>query len=154
VKPAIAKITRRHLFVFFLGLLLALSAGSLAWLESADHYQRCSGNCEGNERLAAFSHDKTFDDPAVSSTPTDRISELQSVNLGGSSDLRAATAGSMLSHADTGPSGGEGLKNPSGERASTPGPLFFLLIGSALIGIRLLIGYRSRKVKHLATGTQ
>ncbi|HSE91190.1 MAG TPA: hypothetical protein VLJ79_33585 [Candidatus Binatia bacterium] len=123
MKAAMGKITRKHFFVIFLGLLSAFSFGISASARAAE--------------LA----------------PTDRISALQSADLGSGIDAQAAAPGSMPSNTSQVATSAQALKNPGTEGGSTPGPRFFLVIGLALIGVRLIISYRSRKVKNLATET-
>ena len=82
------------------------------------------------------------------------MSTLQSVNLDDTSNVQAATPGSVLSRADAGTANAQTLKSPASDGGSALGPHFFLLIGLALIGLRLIIAYRSRKVKNLAEGTR
>jgi len=127
MKAAMARVTCKHFFLIFLGLLSAFFLGSTSWPYSVAQNQNCSGNCESHERLAAFAHNKPLDVSAVSFSLAEGINLIQAADLGGGSDV-----------------GTEG--------GSTPGPRFFLLIGLALIGVRLVISYRSRKVKNLATG--
>ncbi len=85
-------------------------------------------------------------------TPTDRNTALQSADLI-NVDVEFAAAGSIPSKTDQGPSSAQTLVIPGTEGGSTPGPRSFLLIGLVLIGVRLIISYRSRKVKNLATET-
>ena len=85
-------------------------------------------------------------------TPTDRNTALQSADLI-NVDVQFAAAGSIPSKTDQGPSSAQTLVSPGTEGGSTPGPRSFLLIGLVLIGVRLIISYRSRKVKNLATET-
>lgn len=75
------------------------------------------------------------------------------MDLSSASDVRATTPGPTLSRTEQGSSTTQANKNPATEGASTPAPSFFLLLGLALIGIRLVISYRSRKLKNLATET-
>jgi hypothetical protein len=153
MKAATARVTHKHFFVIFLGLLSAFFLGSTAWPYSVAQNQNCSGNCESHERLAAFTHDKPLNVGAESFTLAEGINVIQAADLGGGSDVRAATSGSTLSNTGQVPTSAQALNNPGTEGGSTPGPRFFLLIGLALIGVRLVISYRSRKVKNLATGT-
>lgn len=146
MKPAAIRITRHHLFIIALGLLSALAVGGFAWPYPLRPYENCSGNCKSNEQSVAF-------DRAGSPSRTSEVNALQPVNLNGSGDVQAATPGNMLSHADSGPASVQALKSPAPDGGSALGPHFFLLIGLALIGLRLIIAYRSRKVKSFATGT-
>ena len=153
MQAAMARVTHKHFFVIFLVLLSAFSFGSLAWPYSVAQNQNCSGNCESHERLAAFTHNQPLDVGAVTFTLAEGTSVIQAADLGGGSDVRAATAESTLSNTDQGAASAQAHKNPGTEGGSTPGPGFFLLIGLALIGVRLVISFRSRKVKNLAAGT-
>jgi hypothetical protein len=153
MKAAMARVTHKNFFVIFLGLLSAFSLGSSAWPYSVAQNQNCSGNCESHELLAAFTHNKPLNVGAESFTLAEGINVIQAADLGGGSDARAATLGSTLSDTGQVPTSAQALNYPGTEGGSTPGPRFFLLIGLALIGVRLVISYRSRKVKNLATGT-
>jgi hypothetical protein len=152
MKATMARITRKHFFIIFLGLLSAFSLGSSVWSDSVAQTQDCSGDCEKVEQIAV-TLSKTLDVGTASFTPAAGISVLQAADLGGGSDVRAATWESTLFNTDQGATSVQALKNPGTEGGSTPGPDFFLLIGLALISVRLVISYRSRKVKNLATGT-
>ena len=101
---------------------------------------------------SAFSFGISVSARTASLTPTDRTSALQSVDLA-SVDVQSAAAGSIPSKTDQGPTSAQALANSATEAGSTPGPRSFLLVGLVLIGARLIISYRSRKVKNLATGT-
>ena len=101
---------------------------------------------------SAFSFGISVSARVASLTPIDRTSALQSVDLA-SVDVQAAAAGSILSKTDQGPNSTQALANSATEGGSTPGPRSFLLVGLVLIGVRLIISYRSRKGKNLATGT-
>jgi hypothetical protein len=153
MNAAMARITCKHFFAIFLGLLSVFSFGNSVWAYSVAQNRDCAGNCESDERLATFTHDKLLYVGAVSFTPAEGINVIQAADLGGGSDARAATLGSTLSNTGQVPTSAQALNYPGTEGGSTPGPRFFLLIGLALIGVRLVISYRSRKVKNLATGT-
>jgi hypothetical protein len=153
MKAAIARVTRKHFFLIFLGLLSAFSLGSSALPYPVAQNQNCSGNCESHERLAASAHNKPLNVGAESFTLAEGLNVVQAADLGRGSDVRAATSGNTLSNTDQAPTSMQAHKNLGSEGGSTPGPPFFLLIGLALIGVRLVISYRSRKVKNLATGT-
>ena len=101
---------------------------------------------------SAFSFGISVSARTASLTNTDRTSALQSVDLA-SLDVQSAAAGSIPSKTDQGPTSAQALANSATEGGSTPGPRSFLLVGLVLIGARLIISYRSRKVKNLATGT-
>jgi len=152
MKTAMARVTHKNFFVIFLGLLSAFSLLSSAWPYSVAQNQNCSGNCESHE-LAAFTHNQPLSVGAESFTLAEGINVIQAADFGGGgSDVQAAT-GSTLSNTGQVPTSAQVLNNPGTEGGSTPGPRFFLPIGLALIGVRLVISYRSRKVKNLATGT-
>lgn len=123
MEAAIAGITRKRLFIIFLGIASTLSFGISVSART------------------------------TSLTPTDRTSALQSVDLANSVEVQSAAAGTIPSKTDQGPSSAQALVNPATEGGGTPGPRSFLLIGLVLIGVRLIISHRSRKVKNLATGT-
>jgi hypothetical protein len=123
MKAAIARVTRKPFFTMFLGLASALSFG-----------------------ISVSAHTTNL-------TPTDRTSALQSVDLASGVDVQPAAAGSIPSKTDQRPTSAQALVNPGTEGGNTPGARSFLLIGLVLIGARLIISYRSRKVKNLATGT-
>ena len=123
MKAAIARVTRELFFIVFLGLL--------------------SATCFGNYALAR----------TASFTPADQNTAPQSVDRINSVDVQSAAAGSIPSKTDQGPTSAQALVSPGTEGGSTPGPRSFLLIGLVLIGVRLIISYRSRKVKNLATET-
>ena len=150
---AIARATRKHFFVIFLGLLSAFSLGSSVWPYSVTQNQNCSGNCESHERLATLPHTKTLDLRTASFTSVEGTSVLQVANVSDVGDVQAATPGGTLSLTDQGVTSAQAHKNPAIEGGSTPGPHVFLLIGLGLIVVRFIISYRSRKVKNLATGT-
>jgi len=152
MKAAMARVTHKNFFVIFLGLLSAFSLLSSAWPYSVAQNQNCSGNCESHE-LAAFTHNQPLSVGAESFTLAEGINVIQAADFGGGSDVQAAISGSTLSNTGQVPTSAQVLNNPGTEGGSTPGPRFFLLIGLALIGVRLVISYRSRKVKNLATGT-
>ena len=127
MKAAIATVTRELFFIVFLGLLSAI--------------------CFGNSVSAR----------TASLTPTDRNTALQSADLINSVDsgvdVQPAAAGSIPSRTDQGPTSAQTLVSTGTEGGSTPGPRSFLLLGLVLIGVRLIISCRSRKVKNLATET-
>jgi hypothetical protein len=117
MKTAMGKITRKHFIVVLLGL------------------------------LSAFSFEIAASARTATSAPADRISGLQSADLGSNIDAQAAAPGSMPSNTSQVTTSAQAFKNPGTETGSTPGPSFFLLIGLALIAVRLIISYRSRKGK-------
>ena len=125
MKAAIARITRKLFFIIFLGHRSDVLLWDLA----------VSGL-----RTASL-------DPL--------LTELVRFNpwISPSVEVQSAAAGTIPSKTDQGPTSAQALANPATEGGSTPGPRFFLLIGLVLIGVRLIISYRSRKVKNLATGT-
>jgi hypothetical protein len=148
MKRVMARTTRKHFVAICLALLSAFYLGSTAWPYSAAQKQNCSVNCESHERLAALTHSKTLDARTVIFMPADGTSVSAVLT---SADVEPAAAGSIPSNTDPGATSAQALTDPVTE-GSTPGPRFFLLIGLALIGVRLIISYRSRKVKNLATG--
>ena len=127
MKAAIARVTRELFFIVFLGLLSAICPGNSVSVRTA------------------------------SLTQTDRNTALQSADLINSVDngvdVQPVAAGSISSKTYQGPTSAQTLVSTGTEGGSTPGPRSFLLIGLVLIGVRLIISYRSRKVKNLATET-
>ena len=121
MKAATARVTHKHFFVIFLGLLSAFFLGSTSWPYSVAQNQNCSGNCESHERLAAFTHDKPLNVGAESFTLAEGINVIQAADLGGGSDVRAAAAGSIPSKTDQDPTSAQALVNPATEGGSTPG---------------------------------
>src|SRR5215813_7082959 len=108
MKPAIARITRKHLLVIFLGLSSTFSLGSSAWSHTAQN-QNCSGKCESDEALPMFLDTKA---------PDLRTSMLQSAKVSNTGDIRAATPGSTLSHTDQGTTRAYVHNNPAIEAGS------------------------------------
>lgn len=135
---ALARPPRKHFFLLFLGIFSAFSLASTAWSYSVLQSQSCFSNCDMR---------------TVSFTPADRSSGSEPMDLSSASDVRATTQDPALSHTEQGSSTAQANKNPATEAASTPAPSFFLLLGFGLIGIRLVISYRSKKLKNLATET-
>jgi hypothetical protein len=149
----VTKDTRKHFFVALLGFLAVFSLGNESWSYSQTQNQPCSGNCGGLERLDTSASSKSLDARPLSFTSADRLSDAQSMDLSSASDIRSTTPGSNLANTDQGATSAQAFKNPGTDGGSTPGPGFFLLVGLALIGVRMVISYRSRKLKNLATGT-
>jgi hypothetical protein len=155
MRMATVRIMSKQFFRIFFALSVASSFQNLAWADSIARRQDCSSNCErvadlGNHQpLAAVTHTETLGTHLVSFTRADQINLPQSVNVGSSGEAQAATP----SDADAGSSMPLGAKNSGSETGSNPGPRFFLLIGLGLIGVRLVIAYRSKKVKNLPADT-
>ena len=148
----VTKVTREHFFVVLLGFLAVLSLGNESWSYPLTQNQTCSGSCGDLERLDTSAASKSLDARPLSFTSSDRLSDAQSMDLSSASDIRSTTPGSNLANTDQGATSTQAFKNPGTDGGSTPGPGFFLLVGLALIGVRMVISYRSRKVKNLATG--
>ena len=89
----------------------------------------------------------------ISASASDRVNAAESTDLADSVQVQSAMAGVRPSSSDQGAANSQALVNPTTESTSSPGPGLFLLIGLFLIGARLIIAYRSRKVKNLATET-
>lgn len=153
MKAIMAKGTCKNFFVLVLAILLAFSLESWAWPYSLTENQNCSGNCEKLETSATSTPNKNLNARNVSSTTADHITGAQSMDLSSASGVQTITPGNTLSHTDQGAATAQVNKNPAAEGTNTPGPSFFLLLGLVLIGIRLVISYRSRKLKNLATET-
>jgi hypothetical protein len=144
MKVVVAKVTGKRFFVLILTILSTFYLESGAWPYSLSENQNCSANCENlgisNKNLNARN---------VSSTPADQFTGAQSTNLNSASEVRTITPSNTLSHADQ-RAATQADKNSAAEGTNAPGPSFFLLLGLVLIGIRLVISYRSRKLKNLA----
>src|SRR5262245_34075957 len=89
----------------------------------------------------------------ISASASDRVNRLESTDLANVVEAQPAVVASRPSTSDQGAVNAQAIVNPATESSSTPGPRSFLLIGLVLIGARLIIAYRSRKVKNLATET-
>ena len=96
--------------------------------------------------LSAFSFE-------ISASASDRVNRREPTDLANGVEAQPAVVASRPSTSDQGAVNAQALVSPATESANTPGPRFFLLIGLVLIGARLIIAYRSRKVKNLATET-
>ncbi len=153
MKTAMARIKRKYCLLIFSVLLSVFSLASPLPASSVAQNQDCSSNCESHKRLATFSHTKASEVRTRSFTSSYPIGVVQSADLAGGIDVQAAVSGSTPSNTDPGSARAQALRNPVIDAGNAPGPRFFLLIGLALIGARLIISYRSRKVKNLATGT-
>ena len=153
MKAVVAKVTCKHFIFVVLAILLTFSLKSSAWPYSLTENQNCSGNCENLETSATSAPNKNLNERNMIGTTADHITTAQSMDLSSASDVRTITPGNTLSHNDQGAATTQANKNPATEGANTAGPSFFLLLGLVLIGIRLVISYRSRKLKNLATET-
>lgn len=155
MKPVTEKIASKHFFRIFLVLLAASSLQNPLWAGSIASNQACSSNCEGitaatiHEPLGTSVDIKTTG-AAEAKSPT-RLA--QSAPVSGSGDAQAATPRSTPSSSDEGPDKALAVANSGSEGGSNPGPRLFLLIGLALIGVRLIVAYRSRKAKNFVTET-
>ena len=146
MKPVIEKTASKQFFRIFLVLLAASSLQSSLWADSMVSNQACSSNCESvTAQLGTSGHIRT-EGVADATSPT-RLA--QSAPVSGSGDAHAAMPRSTPSNGDEGPD----KANSGSEGGSNPGPHLFLLIGFALIGLRLIVAYRSRKAKNLAAET-
>src|SRR4029077_12399681 len=141
----------KQFFRIFLVLLAASSLQSSRWADSIVSNQACSSNCEAvtaptiHEQLATSVDIKTAG--AADATSPTRLAQSAPVNSSG--EAHAATPRSTPSNGDEGPD----KANSGSEGGGNPGPHLFLLIGFALIGVRLIVAYRSKKARNLATGT-
>jgi hypothetical protein len=145
MKAAMVKITRNVLFSVFFALLTTSSLGGSVWAYSGTQNQDCSSNCE-RIALPEIGRFSQITPPAVhpvNFASTEQVGALQPMEAR-AGEVHAAVPRVTPSNADAsdGGSGGPG-----------PGPRFFLTLGSVLIGIRLIISYRSRKVRKLAAET-
>jgi hypothetical protein len=103
--------------------------------------------------LPAFAIGHQVSARAASLTPTDRMSAIEFVNLPSSIDVQAATPPNTSADTNQVPSSVQALKDSGVEGGNTSRPRSFFLIGLALIGMRLVISHRSKKLKNLATET-
>jgi hypothetical protein len=147
MKAAIAEIIRTHLLRLFFSLLTTFSTGSWVWAYSVAQNQDCASNCErialpqSHQQIEVFAQIKTQAANPASFPPAEQVGALQPLESAVGVDVRVA--GPRVT-----PSGADAT-----EGGSTPGPRFFLIIGSVLIGVRLIISYRSRKLRKLAAET-
>ena len=126
MKAAMVEITRNHLFRVFFALLTTSSLGSSVW---------------AHEQIGTFSQIKPPAVRPISFAPAEQVGALQPMESSGGGDVRTAVPRVTPSNADASDGG------------SNPEPRFFLIIGSVLIGIRLIISYWSRKLRKLAAET-
>jgi hypothetical protein len=126
MKAAMVEITRNHLFRVFFALLTISSLGSSVW---------------AHEQIGTFSQIKPPTVRPISFAPAEQVGALQPMESSGGGDVRTAVPRVTPSNADASDGG------------SNPEPRFFLIIGSVLIGIRLIISYWSRKLRKLAAET-
>lgn len=147
MKSSIAKMTRTHLLGIFFAILTTISTGSSVWADSIAQHQECASNCErialseGHEQTENFTQIKTASANQATFTPAEQVGTLQPLESAAAADVRAAVPRVTPSSTD------------ATEGGSAPGPRFFLIIGSVLIGVRLIISYRSRKLRKLAAET-
>jgi hypothetical protein len=144
MKAVMAKITRNVLFRVVFALLTASSLGGSVWAYSGTQNQDCSSNCERTAlpEIGRFSQLKPPAVHPVNFASTEQVGALQPMEARGA-EVHAAVPRVTPSNPDA----SDGGSGPG------PGPQFFLTIGSVLIGIRLIISYRSRKVRKLAAET-
>ena len=151
MKPVMVKIASKQFFRIFLILLAASSLQSSLWADSMASNQGCSSNCEAV--TAPTIHKQLATSLTTASTDATNPTGLtQSASVSGGDDAQAATQRSTPSNGEEGADKAL-VANSGSEGGNNPGPRLFLLIGFALIGVRLIVAYRSRKAKNLATGT-
>jgi hypothetical protein len=140
--------TRNRLLRVFLALLTTFSTGSLVWADSVAQHQDCASNCEqiaqsqSHEQFGVFTQIKPTSANPVTVTPVEQVNALQPLEPAAAADVRAAGPPVTPSNAD------------ASEGGSAPGPNSFLIMGSVLIGARLIISYRSRKPRKMAAETR
>jgi hypothetical protein len=147
MKAAMTEIIRNHLLRLFFALLTTFSTGTLVWAYTVAQNQDCASNCEpialsqSHERIGVFTQvNATSANPATFAS-AEQVGALQPSQSAAAGDVHAAAPRVASSSAD------------ASEGGSTPGPRFFLIIGSILIGARLIISYRARKLRKLAAET-
>ena len=154
MKAVVGKLARKYRFVFVVvGFLSIFSFEVWASSDWLSQKQNCSNNCEIPETLAASNPTAESNTRIAAAVPTERTGGSQPMHLSNGNDLRAMTPASTWSRPDQGSIDTQANKSPASDGASTPGASFFLILGLALIGIRLVISYRSRKLKNLAAQT-
>jgi hypothetical protein len=143
MKAAMIEITRNHFFGVFLALSTTCFFGSSVWAYYGMPNQDCSNNCE-RIALAEIGKLSQIMPPAVhpvNFASTEQVGALQPMEARGG-EVHAAVPRVMPSNPDT-----------TSEGENNLGAGSFLVVGSVLIGIRLTISYRSRKVRKLAAQT-
>jgi hypothetical protein len=86
-------------------------------------------------------------------TRADRHSVVQVADLGGGTGIQAARPDNIPNNADHSAGRHQITQNTGTEAGNNSAPRFFFLTGFALIAARIIVSYRSRKVKNLAIGT-
>jgi hypothetical protein len=142
-----AEIIRNHLLRVFFALLTAFSTGSLLWAYSVAQNQDCTSDCErialseSHQQIEVFTKIKTTSANPATFIPAKQVGAVQPLESAAGGDVYAAVPRVIPSSAD------------ASEGGSTPGPGFFLIIGSVLIAARVIISSRSRKLRKLAAET-
>jgi hypothetical protein len=80
-------------------------------------------------------------------------SVVQVADLGGGTGIQAARPDNIPNNADHSAGRHQITQNTGTEAGNNSAPRFFFLTGFALIAARIIVSYRSRKVKNLAIGT-
>jgi hypothetical protein len=153
MKAVVAEFARKHLLVLVVGFLSTFSFAGSASSQWLAQNQNCSSNCASLKASAASNPAAKSNTRIAAITPAERVSGSHSMDLNSGSTVHAMTSAGMRSESDQGAIDTQANKSPATDGASTPGASFFLLLGLALIGIRLVISYRSRKLKNLAAQT-
>ena len=141
-----AEITRTRLLGVFT-LLTIFSTGSLVWTNSAAQNQDCASNCEqiaqnrSLEQTGMSTQIRTTGANLSTLTAAEQVGAVQLLESAAGGDVHAAVPRVTPSHAD------------ASEGGSAPGPHSFLIIGSVLIGARIIISHRSKKLRKLAAET-
>ena len=151
MKAVVAKLTRKHPLVLVVGFLLTFSFAGWASPQWLAQNENCSSNCESLKTSAGSNLAAKSNTRIAAITTTERLNGPQPMDLGSGSDVRATTPATTRSRSDQGSVDAQANKSSSTDGAGTPGASFFLLLGVALIGMRLVISYRSKKIKNLAT---
>jgi hypothetical protein len=139
--------TRKYLFGTFCALLMTFSTGKLVSAYSVAQNQDCASNCErvallqNNEQIGALTEIKIPSVSLTTFTSAEQVGALQPLASAAVDEVHAAAPPVRPPSAD------------ATEAGSTPGPRFFLIIGSVLIGVRLIISHWSRKLRKLAAET-
>jgi hypothetical protein len=142
------KIMRGKVFTIFVVVLMLSSPVGSAWAEQAD---RCFGACERIDISSTQDHRVKYADAQALAFRTasfiqeDHIELLTRVDSG--SEVQASVPASPAS-ADRAVINPTTVKNTGSEGSSNPMPRFLIIMGFGLIGLRLIVSYRSRKSKN------
>jgi hypothetical protein len=119
----------------------------------AGQTQRCAGACEEIDISSTQDHRVEYADAQALAFRTasfiqeDHIKLLQSTRGASGSEVQASVPASPAS-SDRVVINPPTVKNTGSEGSSNPMPRFLIIMGFGLIGLRLIVSYRSRKSKN------